>query len=86
MTSALIYNGELIERIAKENGKSAPNIDELVLNGKWTLELFNEISSLAAISDNESNTNEDFVMLLDNSEFDVLADGQSEWKKLKNSV
>ena len=38
---------------------------------------------LVAYKDNEKNVNEDFVMLLDNSEFDILADGQTEWKKLK---
>ncbi len=38
---------------------------------------------LVAYKDNEKNVNEDFVMLLDNSEFDILADGEREWKTLK---
>lgn len=38
---------------------------------------------IVAYKDNEKNVNEDFVMLLNNSEFDILADGSSEWKTLK---
>lgn len=38
---------------------------------------------IVGYKDNEKNVNEDFVMLLNNSEFDLLADGEREWKTLK---
>ncbi len=57
MTSALFYNDELAERISKEMGKPLADIPSLALEGKWTLELFNELTKLSeASSTNDAST------------------------------
>ena len=52
MTSALVFNDELVERISDVSSES---ITDMTLNGKWTLETFNELSLLAQTSTSESD-------------------------------